>query len=206
MISEPSPESPTFESSETEIDTDQRDPLDLQPVAAEACFPVVGVAASAGGLEAFTQLLSHLPVDTGMAFVLIQHLSPDHQSLLTEILARVTKMVVREGQNGMVVEPNHVYVIPPNAKMVLDAVVLQLSPREKVFGKYMPGDAFFVSLAVDRGNKAIAVVLSGGDGDASLGLTAIKAAGGVTFAQCDGGCFPSTSSPVLLSDRRWLPH
>jgi two-component system, chemotaxis family, CheB/CheR fusion protein len=94
-------------------------------------------------------------------------------------------MVVREGQNGMVVEPNHVYVIPPNAKMVLDAVVLQLSPREKVFGKYMPGDAFFVSLAVDRGNKAIAVVLSGGNGEGSLGLTAIKAAGGVTFAQCE---------------------
>jgi two-component system, chemotaxis family, CheB/CheR fusion protein len=149
-------------------------------------FPIVGVAASAGGLEAFTQLLEHLPVDTGMAFVLIQHLSPDHQSLLAEILARVTQMQVREAQQGMVVEPNHVYVIPPNAKMVLAGGVLQLSPREKVFGKYMPGDAFFISLAAARGHKSIAVVLSGGDGDGSLGLTAIKAAGGVTFAQCEG--------------------
>jgi two-component system, chemotaxis family, CheB/CheR fusion protein len=152
-----------------------------------AKFPIVGVAASAGGLEAFTQLLEHLPVDTGMAFVLIQHLSPDHQSLLTEILARVTQMEVYEGENGLEVEPNQVYVIPPNVKMVLSGDgVLQLSPREKVSGKYMPGDAFFVSLAADRGNKSIAVVLSGGDGDGSLGLTAIKAAGGVTFAQCEG--------------------
>ncbi len=148
-------------------------------------FPVVGVAASAGGLEAFTQLLEHLPIDTGMAFVLIQHLSPDHHSLLTEILARVTKLPVCEAEHGMIVEPNHVYVIPPNTKMVLEEGVLQLSPREKVFGKYMPGDAFFVSLATDRGRKSIAVVLSGGDGDGSLGLTAIKAAGGLTFAQCE---------------------
>jgi two-component system, chemotaxis family, CheB/CheR fusion protein len=151
----------------------------------EPRFPIVGVAASAGGLEAFTQLLKHLPVDTGMAFVLIQHLSPDHQSLLTEILARVTKMLVREVKNGMVVEPNHVYVIPPNTKMVLEGGVLQLLPREKLFGKYMPGDAFFSSLAADRGHKSIAVVMSGGDGDGSLGLTAIKAAGGVTFSQCE---------------------
>ncbi len=149
----------------------------------EASFPVVGVAASAGGLEAFTQLLSHLPADTGMAFVLIQHLSPDHESLLTEILARATTMVVKKVENGMKVEPNQVYVIPPNTKMILLAGLLELSPREKVFGKYMPGDAFFASLAADRGHKAIAVVLSGGDGDGSLGIRAIKEAGGVTFAQ-----------------------
>ena len=170
MTSESSPASPQSNPGETEI---------------ESKFPIVGVAASAGGLEAFTQLLEHLPVDTGMAFVLIQHLSPDRESLLTEILARVTKMRVREAQQGMIVEPNQVYVIPPNVKMVLDGGVLQLLPREKVFGKYMPGDAFFVSLAADRGHKSIAVVLSGGDGDGSQGLTAIKAAGGVTFAQCE---------------------
>jgi two-component system, chemotaxis family, CheB/CheR fusion protein len=171
MTSESSPASPQLNPGETEL---------------KSKFPIVGVAASAGGLEAFTQLLEHLPVDTGMAFVLIQHLSPDRQSLLTEILARVTKMLVCEAQHGTVVEPNHVYVIPPNAKMVLDDGVLQLSPREKIFGKYMPGDAFFVSLAADRGHRSIAVVLSGGDGDGSLGLTAIKAAGGLTFAQCEG--------------------
>jgi len=157
----------------------------LQQNQVEASFPIVGVAASAGGLEAFTQLLSHLPTDTGMAFVLIQHLSPDHESLLTEILTRATSLPVREVQNGMTVMPNQVYVIPPNTKMILSEGILQLSPREKVFGKYMPGDAFFTSLAVDRGHKAIAVVLSGSDGDGSLGLKAIKAAGGVTFAQCE---------------------
>jgi two-component system CheB/CheR fusion protein len=159
--------------------------LDSQQLAeTDAPFPIVGIAASAGGLEAFTGLLGHLPVDTGMAFVLIQHLAPDHKSLLCEILARQTQMRVNEVQDGVAVEPNQVYVIPPNTKMVLSKGVLQLSPREKIYGKYMPGDAFFTSLAVDRGHKAIAVVLSGGDGDGSEGLKAIKAAGGMTFAQC----------------------
>ncbi|MEG4209763.1 chemotaxis protein CheB [Microcoleus sp. S13_B4] len=160
--------------------------LDSQQLAAEsdAAFPIVGIAASAGGLEAFTELLSHLPIDTGMAFVLIQHLDPAQKSLLSEILARTTQMPVNEVKDGIAVEPNQVYVIPPNTKMVLSKGVLQLFPREKIYGKYMPGDAFFTSLAIDRGHKAIAVVLSGGDGDGSLGLKAIKAAGGMTFAQC----------------------
>ncbi|MEG4318136.1 MULTISPECIES: chemotaxis protein CheB [unclassified Microcoleus] len=151
----------------------------------DAPFPIVGIAASAGGLEAFIQLLRHLPPDTGMAFVLIQHLAPDRQSLLGEILARSTPMPVREVAEGMIAEPNHVYIIPPNTKLLLLEGTLKLMAREKVFGKYMPGDAFFESLAVDRGNKAIAVVLSGADGDGALGLMAIKAAGGVTFAQCE---------------------
>lgn len=149
-----------------------------------ALFPIVGIAASAGGLEAFTQLLKHLLTDTGMAFVLIQHLDPNHKSLLSEILQRATTMPVNEVRDGMTVQPNQVYIIPPNTKMMLYQGVLQLAPREKVEGKYMPGDAFFTSLAADRGKKAIAVVLSGGDGDGSLGLNAIKEAGGVTFAQC----------------------
>ncbi len=172
---------PVTESSAEAIDITTSD----SPTAPTAHFPVVGIAASAGGLEAFTQLLSHLPIDTGMAFVLIQHLAPDRESLLTEIMARKTQMPVREVQNGMRVEPNQVYVIPPNTKMILEQGVLQLSPREKVLGKYMPGDAFFISLAQDVGNQAIAVVLSGADGDGSLGLQAIKVAGGVTFAQCE---------------------
>ncbi|WP_292834535.1 chemotaxis protein CheB [Nostoc sp. JL33] len=151
----------------------------------DSLFPIVGIAASAGGLEAFTQVLKHLLTDTGMAFVLIQHLDPKHKSLLSEILGRTTKMPVTEVQDGVTVEPNQVYVIPPNTKMILFNGVLQLTPREKVDGKYMPGDAFFTSLATDRGRKAIAVVLSGADGDGSLGLKAIKAAGGVTFAQCE---------------------
>ena len=149
-------------------------------------FPIVGIAASAGGLEAFVELLTYLPIDTGMAFVLIQHLAPDHKSLLTEILAKKTKMPVSEVVDGVMVEPNHVYIIAPNTKMILAQGMLRLAPREKVEGKYMPGDAFFTSLAAEQGSKAIAVILSGGDGDGSSALTHIKAAGGVTFAQCEG--------------------
>ncbi|GAP94138.1 chemotaxis protein CheB [Leptolyngbya sp. NIES-2104] len=160
---------------------------DLKPQPeVNAPFPIVGIAASAGGLEAFKQLLSHLPTDTGMAFVLIQHLSPDHKSLLSEILDQVTEMPVNEVQDGMTIEPNQVFVIPPNTKMTMDNGTLQLTAREKIYGKYMPGDAFFASLAADRGHKAIAIVLSGTDGDGSVGLKTVKASGGITFAQCEG--------------------
>jgi two-component system CheB/CheR fusion protein len=148
-------------------------------------FPVVGIGASAGGLEAFTQLLSHLPIDTGMAFVLIQHLAPHHESLLTVILSRATEMPVKQVKDGMVVEQNKVYVIPPNAKMTISQGVLKLVPRGEGRGLFMTVDAFFLSLAEERGNKAIAVVLSGGDSDGSQGLEAIKVAGGITFAQCE---------------------
>jgi two-component system, chemotaxis family, CheB/CheR fusion protein len=100
---------PASESSDTEkIDTAQ-----------QSYFPIVGIAASAGGLEAFTQLLSHLPIDTGMAFVLIQHLAPDRESLLTEIFSRATARPVSEVLNSIMVEPNHVYVIRPNTQMRL---------------------------------------------------------------------------------------
>ncbi len=175
---QPSEQSGSESTANEAFDTEQQD-------IANALFPIVGIAASAGGLEAFTQLLKHLLTDTGMAFVLIQHLDPNHKSLLSEILGRVTKMPVNEVQDGMTVEPNQVYVIPPNTKMMLSGGVLQLTPREKIQGKYMPADAFFTSLAANRGYKAIAVVLSGADGDGSLGLKAIKAEGGVTFAQCE---------------------
>ena len=148
-------------------------------------FPVVGIAASAGGLEAFTELIRHLPADTGMAFVLIQHLSPDHESLLSEILGRVTEMPVRQARDRVRVEPNEIYVIPPNTQMTLVDGLLYLEPRQKIDGKYLPGDAFFESLAAERGNKAIAIVLSGSDGDGSQALKAVKVAGGVTFAQSE---------------------
>jgi two-component system, chemotaxis family, CheB/CheR fusion protein len=149
------------------------------------CFPVVGIGASAGGLDAFRQLLSHLPIDTGMAFVMIQHLEPKQKSLLSEILSRETTMPVVEVQQGMAVEPNCIYVIPPSTKMVILQGLLHLTPRDKAHGVAMPIDAFFMSLAVDRGSKAIAVVLSGGESDGARGLEAVKEAGGITFAQCE---------------------
>jgi two-component system CheB/CheR fusion protein len=179
MTSDRPSEQPVSESTANEaFDVEPQDNKD-------ALFPIVAIAASAGGLEAFTQVLRHLLTDTGMAFVLIQHLDPNHKSLLSEILGRTTTMPVTEVRDGVTVEPNQVYIIPPNTKMILCQGVLQLTAREKVHGKYMPADAFFTSLAADRGHKAIAVVLSGADGDGSLGLKAIKAAGGVTFAQCE---------------------
>jgi two-component system, chemotaxis family, CheB/CheR fusion protein len=149
----------------------------------DSLCPIVGVGASAGGLEAFTQLLKHLPTDTGMAFVLIQHLDPTHASLLTELLAKTTTMPVMEVCDGMEVLPDRVYIIPPNRELVLVGNKLELSAREKTHGRYLPIDRFFQSLAAHRQQQAIAVVLSGADGDGAIGLAAVKAAGGITFAQ-----------------------
>ncbi|MEG3902425.1 chemotaxis protein CheB [Microcoleus sp. B4-C5] len=148
-------------------------------------FPVVAIGASAGGLEAFMQLLSHLPIDTGMAFVIIQHMLPNQGSVLSVILARSTQMPVHEVTDGMLITPNQVYVIPPNCSMTIDRGVLKLTPRGRGRGVFMSVDTFLLSLAEERGNKAIGVVLSGGDGDGAQGLKAIKAAGGITFAQCE---------------------
>lgn len=145
-------------------------------------FPVVGVGASAGGLDAFTQLLKALPVDTGMAFVLVQHLSPTHESALAEILSRVTQMPVTEVRSESKVEPNHVYVIPPGQGMILSGKALQLLPLEGRV-KLRPVDRFFRSLAEELGLQAIGVVLSGTATDGTIGLEAIKAEGGITFAQ-----------------------
>jgi two-component system, chemotaxis family, CheB/CheR fusion protein len=92
-------------------------------------FPIAGIGASAGGLEAFTQLLKHLPVDTGLGFVLVQHLDPQHESALTQLLARATSMTVREVTNNLRVEPNHVYVIPPNTNLGIAQGVLKLKAR-----------------------------------------------------------------------------
>lgn len=147
-------------------------------------FPVVGIGASAGGLEAFTELLNYLPTDTGMAFVMIQHMPPEPESALSLILSRETQMPVHEVLDGMAVAPNQVYVIPPNVSMTIDRGVLKLKPRPRNNALFMSIDTFLLSLAEERGNKAIGVILSGADSDGAKGLEAIKAAGGITFAQC----------------------
>lgn len=145
--------------------------------------PVVGIGASAGGLDAFTQLFKNLPCSTGMAFVLVQHLDPLHKSMLTEILSKVTLMPVTEIQGNIAVNPDHVYVIPPNKSLVILHGVLNLLSREELTKIPLPIDYFLNSLAEDQGNKAIGVILSGNASDGTLGLRAIKAAGGITFAQ-----------------------
>jgi two-component system, chemotaxis family, CheB/CheR fusion protein len=146
-------------------------------------FPIVGVGASAGGLEAFTQLLRSLPVDPGMAFVLIQHLAPTHESMLTELLSKTTAIPVREVKDGTTVEPDHVYVIPPDTEMVIFQGILHLAPREKTRGQHMPVDTFLRSLAQDRRNNGIAVILSGSGSDGSIGIRAVKGKDGIVFAQ-----------------------
>ena len=154
-----------------------------EPSADRPAFPVVGIGASAGGLEAFTQMFEHLPATTGMAYVVIQHLDPSHPSLLPGLLARATRMPVCEGQDGLTIEPDHVYVIPSNVDMTLEQGTLTLRPRTQRNGQHFAIDTFFLSLAHDRQQQAIGVLLSGTASDGTLGLQAIKAAGGITFAQ-----------------------
>ena len=149
----------------------------------ETAFPIVGVGASAGGLEAFTELLTALPLDTGMAFVLIQHLEAEHESMLTELLSKVTEMPVTEVRKATPVEPNHVYVIPANADLSLADGAIRVSARKAAAGRHLPIDHFFRTLAEAQAHLAIGVVLSGTASDGTLGLKAIKAAGGITFAQ-----------------------
>lgn len=146
-------------------------------------FPVAGIGASAGGLEAFTGLLRHLPADTGIGFVVIQHLDPAHPSILAELLARETAMPVEEARDGVAIAPNRVYVMPPNTSMEWKLGKLSLVPRNEAKGPYLPVDCFFRSIALECGSRSIGVVLSGTASDGALGIAAIKAAGGITFAQ-----------------------
>src|SRR5215471_15567384 len=146
-------------------------------------FLIVAIGASAGGIEAFTELIRALPSTTGMAFVLIQHLDPTHHSILTELLAKETAMRVREVSDGMPLQPNHVFVIPPNATMSISGRALKITPREETRGLHMSIDHFMRSLANEEGNRAIGVILSGSGSDGTLGMAEIQAQGGVTFAQ-----------------------
>ena len=149
-----------------------------------ASFPIVGIGASAGGLETFSQLLGAIPPRIGMAFVLIQHLDPTHPSRLVEALTRKTEMPVHEIRDGVIVRPGNVYVIPPNAEVSVLGGVFAVRPRVQLAGKpHMPIDVFFRALAADRRSQAIGVVLSGTASDGTEGLRAIKAEGGVALVQ-----------------------
>jgi len=154
-------------------------------------FPIVGVGASAGGLDAFRELLTNLPTDTGMGFVLVQHLDPQHESALTTILQRATPLPLQEVTNNLPVEPNHVYVIPPNTDLSITLGVLTLRPRAKDRTPARSIDGFLEALAEDRHDRAIGVILSGTASDGTLGLEAIKAEGGITFAQDDSAKYES---------------
>jgi len=144
---------------------------------------VVAVGASAGGLDALTQLLGQLPADTGLAYVLVQHLDPAHESILAELLARATIIPVMQATDGLRIEADHAYVIPPGVQMTLADGHLRLVPRDRTGGPARSIDVFFRSVADVHGSDAVGVVLSGTGSDGALGLEAIKGVGGMTFAQ-----------------------
>src|SRR5579859_3098771 len=128
---------------------------------AKGSYPVVAIGASAGGLEAFKEFFLALQADSGMAFVLIQHLDPNHESMLTEIIAKATTMAVEEVRSGTLIRPNHVFVIPPNALMAMADGVFQLTPRGRAPAQPLAVNFFMHSLAKERKSGAIAIVLSG---------------------------------------------
>ncbi len=162
---------------------ENRKPLDSPTAQPAVPFPVVAIGASAGGLAAFKALLEPLPPKSGMAFVLIQHLEPKHESALTALLSKATTIPVIEVSEGTVVEPDHVYVIPPNKNLTIHQGILRLAPRSDLRGLQRPIDEFCFALAEEQGNAAIGVLLSGTGSDGTYGLKAIKAGGGMTFAQ-----------------------
>lgn len=183
-------EAPSLE--EAERDTPATPPVEAEPAAGadlgvrpEAGFPVVGIGASAGGLAAFEAFFSGMPADTdpGMAFVLVQHLAPDHKSILTDLIRRYTRMQVFEVEDGMTVKPNCAYIIPPNRDMAFLNGTLQLMEPSAPRGQRLPIDFFFRSLAQDQRERAICIVLSGTGSDGTAGVRAIKGEGGMVMAQ-----------------------
>lgn len=148
-----------------------------------AHFPIVGIGASAGGLEAFEAFFGKVPADCGMAFVLVPHLDPDHASILADILQRAAAIPVAEAEDEVIVRPGHVYIIPPNRDMSIARGALKLCEPERPRGQRMPIDAFFRSLAEDCGERAVAIILSGTGTDGTQGLRAIVGAGGIGLVQ-----------------------
>jgi two-component system CheB/CheR fusion protein len=148
-----------------------------------ASFPIVGIGASAGGLETFEQFFHACPANSGMAFVLVLHLDPNLESLLAEILQRSTTMPVIFALDQMAVEADHVYIIPPNQEMVIFNGVLQLSVLEQSHGRGKTINIFLRSLAEDKAEDAIGIILSGTLSDGTLGLGAIHDAGGICMVQ-----------------------
>ena len=146
---------------------------------------MVGIGASAGGLAAFEAFFAAMPVgdETGMAFVLVQHLSPDHKSMLVELVKRCTRMQVFEASNGMVVQPNCTYIIPPNHDLELVHGTLFIKQHDRQRKPRLTIDHFFSSLAAAQGERAICVVMSGTGNDGTLGLRDVKGEGGLVIAQ-----------------------
>ena len=156
------------------------------PARGSGDFPVVGIGASAGGLEASKKLVEALPADSGMAFILVQHLDPTHESMMVDLLADHTSMTVRQATEGMLIEREHLYVIPPGAYLSVGNGALHLSQPQARHGARLPFDFLLHSLAEECGARAICVILSGTGADGSLGLKAVKEKCGLVIAQDPG--------------------
>ena len=169
---------------------DVKDALPKPDQPEKASFPIVGIGASAGGLGAFESFFAGLRADSepGFAIVLVQHLAPDHKSLLVDLVRRYTRMEVFEVEDGMVVRSNCIYIIPPGHDMAFFNGTLQLLAPTEAHGRRLSIDFFFRSLAQDQGERAIGIVLSGTGSDGTEGVRAIKTAGGMVMAQSPDSC------------------
>ena len=181
----PAPPSKQVESPPIVDEADQTALGKLQVAETKMSFPIVGIGASAGGLAAFEAFFSGMPTDTdsGMAFVIVQHLAPDHKSILTDLIQRYTRMQVSEVEDGMEVKPNCTYIIPPNRDMAFLNGSLQLLEQTSPRGQRLPIDFFFRSLAQDQHERAICIVLSGTGSDGTAGVRAVKDEGGMVMVQ-----------------------
>ncbi|MDO8366675.1 MAG: CheR family methyltransferase [Saprospiraceae bacterium] len=199
---EPSAQSGKSEQETTISQTDQiavlgNSPLKIKGKHAVNPFPVVAIGASAGGLEAVTELLQNLSPTTGMAFIYVQHLSPDHKSLLPEILSKLTPMKVQEIDDMEKIQPDNLYVIPYNKEIEVIDGHIQLLPRKKIKSSNLSIDVLFSSLAETHKENVVGIVLSGSAHDGTRGLKEIKQAGGITFAQDDSAKFSSMPQSAI---------
>lgn len=164
-------------------------------------FPVVAVGASAGGLDAFRTLLQSLPADIGMAFVLVQHLDPSHDSLLVNLLAGYTQMPLQMAAQGMPLEPDHVYVIPPGHFLAVQAGLFKVTAPTGARGARLPFDFLLRSMAVEYRDRVVCIVLSGTGADGTVGLQAIKEAGGLVIAQSSEAAYDAMPASAIATDQ-----
>jgi two-component system CheB/CheR fusion protein len=178
---------------------DHPDVSPSRPTSQEAAFPIAGIGASAGGLKAFQELLENLPARPGLAVVLLPHLSPSSQSMLTTLLQKSSKIPLVDAKEAMRLEPDHIYVLPPNTTLALHQGVFRaISPR--LPGTHPLGiDYFLFSLAAELRERAIGVVLSGSASDGAAGIRAIKGEGGITYAQGDSAEFPGMPQAAVAT-------
>jgi two-component system CheB/CheR fusion protein len=194
----PQKDTPSASSEQIEA-PDQDDVVNSDDSDITTGIPVVGLGGSAGSLEPFKQFLCSMPADSGAAFVIIQHLSPAHKSLLSELLAQHTAMKVFEAQNGMFIEPNCVYVIPPNAYLGIRDGLLFLAEPVAEHGVRMPIDFFFRMLAENRRDMAVGILFSGAGSDGTMGVRALRGVGGLTIIQDETAAFTDMPRSAMAS-------